>query len=112
MKTDILFKRYVKNEIGRLRDCKLIHFSQNHTTISWFLNGSFHREDGPAYKHYGETEQWCIYGLLHREDGPAIEYSGGTKYWYIKGREYLEEDYWKALEKYKNKKNKNRKNTK
>jgi len=48
-------------------------------TISWYLNGKFHREDGPACEHPNGTKKWFLNGKHHREDGPAVEYASGTK---------------------------------
>jgi hypothetical protein len=28
------------------------------------------------------TKYWYLNGKYHREDGPALEYSNGNKYWY------------------------------
>ena len=49
----------------------------------WFLNGKFHREDGPACEFASGHKEWWLNGDLHREDGPAIEHTDGGKYWYL-----------------------------
>ena len=49
----------------------------------WFLNGSLHREDGPAVEYANGTKEWYLHGNRHREDGPAVERAGGTKEWYL-----------------------------
>ena len=49
----------------------------------WFLNGKYHREDGPAVELYGGNKQWYLNGNLHREDGPAIEHYDGSKSWFL-----------------------------
>jgi len=54
----------------------------------WYLNGQFHREDGPAVESAGGTKAWYFHGQYHRLDGPAVEYSDGTKEWYYHG-EYI-----------------------
>ena len=51
----------------------------------WFLDGNYHREDGPAIEFASGTKYWCKNGLLHREDGPACEFVSGSKYWYKNG---------------------------
>ena len=51
----------------------------------WYVNGEYHREDGPAIEWSDGTKYWYVNGQLHREDGPAIEYSDGSKYWYVNG---------------------------
>ena len=33
------------------------------------------------------TKFWFLNGEYHREDGPAIEYRDGTKYWFLNGKE-------------------------
>ena len=64
--------------------------------VRWFLDGIYHREDGPAV----ETscgKYWYKNGKRHREDGPAIEYSNGTVSWYLDGQCYSEEEHQKQL---------------
>jgi hypothetical protein len=53
---------------------------------SWYLNGGYHREDGPAIEFESGSCEWYIHGLLHRDDGPAIELSNGSKFWYNQGK--------------------------
>ena len=57
----------------------------------WYLNGEFHREDGPAYVHPNGSKQWWLNGELHREDGPAIENFDGTEVWYLNGERHRED---------------------
>ena len=58
--------------------------------IVYYLNGKFHREDGPAV--YNDAYKgWWLYGRLHREDGPAAEYTGG-KSWYLNDQCYGNDD--------------------
>ena len=52
----------------------------------WYLNGVFHRLDGPAYVSFNGSKEWWVNGKLHRLDGPAGEYSDGDKQWYIDGK--------------------------
>ena len=54
---------------------------------SWFLNGKYHREDGPAIECSNGYIAWYVNGKCHREDGPAIEYPNGTKEWWLNGTE-------------------------
>ena len=64
----------------------------------WYLNGKFHREDGPAIEHADGYKAWWLNGMLHREDGPAIEYANGDKVWYLNGKRYYSEaNYYKQL---------------
>ena len=47
----------------------------------YIVNGQFHRTDGPAYiSADANTKRWYQEGELHREDGPAIESEGKTAY--------------------------------
>ena len=59
----------------------------------WFLNGDWHREDGPAIELTNGDKLWYINGELHREDGPAIEWADGDKCWYLDGKEYTEQEF-------------------
>ena len=34
------------------------------------------------------AKQWYLNGQYHRIDGPAIEREDGTKYWYLNGKNY------------------------
>ena len=54
----------------------------------WYLNDIRHREDGPAVEYANGSKLWYLNGKLHREDGPAIEYANGTKRWFLNGQEY------------------------
>ncbi len=65
----------------------------------WYLNGKFHREDGPAVVYASGSKFWYINGELHREDGPAVEYSDGIKRWYLNGIILSEEDFIKKIKK-------------
>ena len=56
----------------------------------WFLNGKYHREDGPAWEHPNGTKQWWLNGKRHREDGPAYEHSDGFKEWFLNGKRHRE----------------------
>ena len=60
----------------------------------WFLNGLFHREDGPACEYENGDKYWYLNGKRHREDGPAIEWENGSKAWYLNGKE-IKEQQWK-----------------
>jgi len=58
-------------------------------TKCWYLNGKYHREDGPAIEYTNGSKCWYLNGKRHREDGPAIEYANGTKKWYLNGKEII-----------------------
>jgi hypothetical protein len=53
----------------------------------WYLNGKLHRVDGPAMECADGTREWWLKGKLHRVDGPAFEYADGTRKWYFEGTE-------------------------
>ena len=52
----------------------------------WYLNGKYHRENGPECVCVDGNKYWFLNGKLHREDGPATEYVSGDKYWYLDGK--------------------------
>ena len=52
----------------------------------WYLDGKFHREDGPAVEYPDGSKVWYLHGKCHREDGPAGERPDGTKLWYLNGK--------------------------
>jgi len=102
MKTNIIFKRYIKNDPLLMKEFHLYFTGKK----EWFLNGKLHREDGPAIKYSNGYKEWWLNGEYHREGGPAVEYANGTKYWYLNGKQFfLQKEYWEALEKYKREKN-------
>ena len=56
----------------------------------WFIDGEYHREDGPAIEEKNGTKQWYINGVLHRLDGPAYIDNWNTISWFINGYEITE----------------------
>ena len=52
----------------------------------WYLNGKYHREDGPAIEWTNGDRSWYLNGELHREDGPAVELANGGCVWYLNGK--------------------------
>jgi hypothetical protein len=61
----------------------------------WYLNGKWHRVDGPAFECKDGSKVWYLNGERHRVDGPAIEWSGGGKYWCLNGEYMSEEEHYK-----------------
>jgi hypothetical protein len=59
----------------------------------WYLDGKFHREDGPAIEDSDGTKFWYLNDKRHREDGPAIEWADGGKAWYLNGKKLTEEEH-------------------
>ena len=57
----------------------------NNGSVIYYLNGQYHRTDGPAIEYSNGDKYWYINGLRHRNNGPAVEYANGTKEWYING---------------------------
>jgi hypothetical protein len=62
-------------------------------TKSWYLNGKFHREDGPAIEWSDGTKSWWLNGKRHREDGPAFECSDGYKAWWLNDKRLTEQEH-------------------
>ena len=56
-------------------------------TQSWYKNGEFHRDDGPAVIWNNGSQLWYKDGILCRENGPAVIYKDGTQHW-IKNGEF------------------------
>ena len=57
----------------------------------WYLNGKYHREDGPAIELASGSKVWCLNGKQHREDGPALECASGDKMWFLEGKFHRED---------------------
>lgn len=54
-------------------------------TKKWYLNGEWHRPDGPAVEWASGTKEWCFKGRIHRTDGPALEFADGRTEWWVNG---------------------------
>lgn len=63
--------------------------------LCWYVNGKYHREDGPSFINDEGDQEWNINGRCHRLDGPAIIYSNGRKRWFLDDKEYSEKEFWK-----------------
>jgi len=59
-------------------------------TKYWYLNGRYHRTDGPAIERANGDKEWYLNDKLHRTDGPAIDYANGRKQWYLNGKLHRE----------------------
>ena len=59
----------------------------------WYLNGKYHREDGPAIELASGSKVWYLNGKRHREDGPAVELADGTKCWFLNGKRLTEKEH-------------------
>ena len=64
-----------------------------HGDKEWYVNGNYHRTDGPAIEWANGHKEWWLHGQRHREDGPAIEFVNGNKYWFLNGNEYTEDEF-------------------
>ena len=64
---------------------------------AWWVDGRFHREDGPAIEWNDGGKHWWVNGQLHRVDGPAIEDANGTKFWYMNGQQYSYKEWLKII---------------
>jgi len=39
-----------------------------------------------------KNKHWYLNGSPHREDGPAVEYADGAKRWYLNGEQLTEKE--------------------
>ena len=47
---------------------------------------------------YADGEKWWyLNGEFHRTDGPSIEYSDGIKCWHLKGKQYTKEEHFQYV---------------
>jgi hypothetical protein len=53
---------------------------------TYYKNGKFHREDGPAAIYRDGSQIWYQNGIIHRDDGPAIIHPDGSQDWYSNGK--------------------------
>jgi hypothetical protein len=52
----------------------------------WYVEGKWHRLDGPAIEWANGDKYWYVEDKQHRLDGPACEWANGSKYWFVKGK--------------------------
>ena len=45
------------------------------------------KREPKCYLSPGGTKRWYVNGEYHREDGPAVEWSDGDKEWFLNGKE-------------------------
>lgn len=64
------------------------YFKDDDGTQYWYLDGEYHREDGPAVMFTDGYTMWYQHGKKHREGGPAISKPDGTKVWYYCGQRH------------------------
>jgi hypothetical protein len=51
---------------------ELVEYSKG--TKAWYLDGEFHREDGPAIVYFNGNKDWFLYGRsLDKDDFDSIE---------------------------------------
>jgi len=67
-------------------------------TKIWYLNGDFHRVDGPAIEFADGSKLWYLNGKPHREDGPAEEWVDGSKLWWLNGEELNHPEVFENME--------------
>lgn len=63
----------------------------------WYLNGQYHRTDGPAIEWKDGYKAWFLNGKRHRIDGPAIETANGRKEWFLNGKHMGEAEHFRAV---------------
>ena len=74
-------------------DSKMIEYIvDEYENQYWYLNGKWHREDGPAIIRPNGSKYWYQNGKRHREDGPAVIQKNGRKEWYLNGIQYEPQD--------------------
>ncbi len=44
-----------------------------------------------------ENYYWYINGLYHREDGPAVELANGDNFWFLNDKQYSQEEWFELL---------------
>jgi len=86
---DLILKNEWKSKIWDLGDGRTVQ-QDNDGDVFWYLNGEFHREDGPAIEYANGSKYWYLNGKHHREDGPAVEYPE-SKYWWLNGKLHRED---------------------
>jgi hypothetical protein len=86
IKTEWWIKGYKHREDGPA--VLVIDYDTGLLESYWYKNGSYHRDDGPAYIH-PEVDVWFRNGKIHRTDGPAVVHKNGSimlgEKWYING---------------------------
>ena len=92
----MIYKEISGKDYLKLRDTTGAYLVLSFNYKVWYLNGLYHRDDGPAVEWANGAKAWWLNGFLHREDGPAIEEADGTKQWYIRGEYYLTEEEWES----------------
>jgi hypothetical protein len=63
-------------------------------TRRWYVNGNYHRLDGPAIEGADGYRGWYVDGERHRLDGPAVEKADGERWWYVDGKMHV---YWRGM---------------
>ena len=61
----------------------------------WYVEGKWHRLDGPAIEWANGDKYWYVEDKQHRLDGPACEWANGSKYWYVEDKYLTFEQFWK-----------------
>jgi hypothetical protein len=67
------------------------YLRKNGKCSAWYLDGVFHRDNGPAITYEGDSEEWYYKGQRHRYGYPAIVRSDGTEEWWIYGTKIFDE---------------------
>ena len=80
---------FIRNLFNCITVIKPFFVNYSDGSQEWYLNGKFHREDGPAIIRPDGSQFWYLNGRLHREDGPAIIYSNGTVLYFKHGQSFV-----------------------
>ncbi len=73
----------------------------NNSYFMWIINNEKHRTDGPAYECFASdgrviTRHWYINNYAHRTDGPAVE-SNSYVEWWLDGIQLKIEDFFNLI---------------
>jgi hypothetical protein len=66
-----------------------VEISDDGECTSWYKEGTNirHREGSlPAYEQVNGYKAWYVDGKFHRENGPAVIYSSGAEAFYLNGK--------------------------
>ena len=77
------YERITLQEWDQLTDLSgYYHVIYNDKFEFYYVNGRYHRKDGPAVIEHGVREVWFEFGRMHSSCGPAVTWNDGRKeYW-------------------------------
>jgi len=63
--------------------------------VAHFVNGQYHRVNGPAIELANGGKAYFKNGQRHRDDGPAVDHHNSKPLWFLNDIEYYSEHEWK-----------------